>query len=62
MTVEEIKNVLTEKCEESWNTLNEIEDLCGAYSFQAEAARNKWATYDCLFRELFNEKLHYKFN
>ena len=55
MTVEEIKNVLNEKCEESWEMLKLREHAFGQKSVQAEKALTKWVTYDDLFRELYNE-------
>ena len=62
LNVEEIKAVLNEKCSESWYYLNDIEYLFGANSVRSEKARDKWATYDSLFRELFNEVPRYKSN
>ena len=61
MTVEEIKNVLNEKCEESWSILKAIESVYGKSSVHAEKALTKWVTYDDLFVELFNEKPEYEF-
>ena len=61
MTVEEIKKVLNEKCEESWNLLKAIESVYGKSSLQAEKALTKWVTYDNLFLELFNERPCYDF-
>lgn len=61
MTVEEIKKVLNEKCEESWNMLKVIESAYGKSSVTAEKALTKWVTYDDLFCELFNERPCYEF-
>ena len=61
MTVEEIKNVLNEKCEDSWTLLKAIENTYGKNSLPAEKALTKWVTYDDLFVELFNEKPEYEF-
>lgn len=61
MTVEEIKTVLNEKCEESWNVLKAIESVFGKSSVEAEKALTKWVTYSELFCELFNERSCYKF-
>lgn len=55
MTVEEIKTVLNEKCNDSWDMLNMMESTYGKKSVHAEKACTKWVTYDDLFRELFNE-------
>lgn len=55
MTVEEIKTVLNEKCNDSWDMLKIMEHVCGQTSMPAEKSRTKWATYDELFRELYNE-------
>ena len=61
MTVEEIKNVLNEKCEESWNVLKAIENVYGEDSIHAKKALTKWVTYDDLFRELYNESPIYDY-
>lgn len=55
MTVEEIKTVLNEKCNDSWDMLKIIEQAFGQKSVRAEKALTKWVTYDDLFRELYNE-------
>lgn len=55
MTVEEIKTVLNEKCNESWDMLKIMENVNGQKSMPAEKALTKWVTYDDLFRELYNE-------
>ena len=55
MTVEEIKTVLNEKCNESWDMFKIIENVYGQESTQAEKALTKWVTYVDLFRELYNE-------
>jgi hypothetical protein len=55
MTVEEIKTVLNEKCNDSWDMLIIMEHAYGQKSVQAEKALTKWVTYDDLFRELYNE-------
>ena len=62
MTVEEIKNVLNEKCVESWTLLKAIESVYGESSVHAGKALTKWVTYDDLFCELFNERPCYEFN
>lgn len=61
MTVEEIKKVLNEKCEESWHVLLAIESVYGNSSLPAEKALTKWVIYDDLFRELYNESPIYSF-
>lgn len=55
MTVEEIKTVLNEKCNDSWEMLKVIEDTYGQKSVPAEKFLTKWVTYDDLFRELYHE-------
>jgi hypothetical protein len=62
MTVEEIKTVLNEKCNDSWDMLKIMEHAYGQKSVQAEKARTKWVTYDDLYRELYNESPLYSFN
>lgn len=62
MTVEEIKTVLNEKCNESWYILKKMEDVYGQDSIPAEKYLTKWATYDDLFRELYNESPLYSSN
>lgn len=61
MTVEEIKTVLNEKCNESWEMLKIIEDVYGQNSMPTEKSLTKWATYDDLFRELYHESPLYRF-
>lgn len=61
MTVEEIKTVLNEKCNDSWDMVKIMEHVCGDNSVLAEKARTKWVTYDELFRELYNESPLYSF-
>ena len=61
MTVEEIKTVLNEKCNESWRMLKIIEYGWGQNSVQTEKAITKWVTYDDLFRDLYNESPNYNF-
>jgi hypothetical protein len=62
MTVEEIKTVLDEKCNDSWEMLKIIEHVYGQKSVHTEKALTKWVTYDGLFRELFNESPLYSFS
>lgn len=62
MTLEEIKTVLNEKCEESWNVLKATESVYGKSSLPAEKALTKWVTYDDLFLELFKERPCYDFD
>lgn len=61
MTLEEIKTLLNEKCNDSWDMLKIMENACGYNSVEAEKTRTKWVTYDDLFRELFNESPLYSF-
>lgn len=61
MTVEEIKTVLNEKCNDSWDMLVIMEHVYGQKSVQAEKAITKWVTYDDLYRELYNESPLYSF-
>lgn len=62
MTVEEIKTVLNEKCNDSWDMLMIMEHTYGQKSVQAEKALTKWVTYVDLYRELYNESPIYSFN
>nr|DAJ20443.1 MAG TPA: hypothetical protein [Podoviridae sp. ctAV815] len=55
MTAEEIKTVLNEKCNDSWEMLNRMEQAYGQKSVPVEKALTKWVTYDDLFRELYKE-------
>lgn len=55
MTVEEIKTVLNEKCNDSWEMLKIMEHVYGQKSMTAEKYLTKWVTYDELFRELYHE-------
>ena len=59
MTVEEIKTILNEKCEESWELLKVMEEVYRKNSVPLEKQITKWVTYDDLFLELFNERPHY---
>lgn len=61
MTVEEIKTVLNEKCNDSWEMLKIMEQVYGQKSVQAEKALTKWVTYEDLFRELYYESPRYSF-
>lgn len=61
MTVEEIKTVLNEKCNDSWDMLKIMENEYGQNSKPAEKALTKWVTYDDLFRELYHESPLYSF-
>lgn len=60
MTVEEMKTVLNEKCNDSWDMLKIMENVYGQKSMPAEKALTKWVTYDDLFRELYNESPLYR--
>lgn len=62
MTVEEIKTILNEKCEESWKLLKVMEEVYSKNSVHVEKQMTKWVTYDDLFFELFNERPHYDFD
>ena len=61
MTVEEIKTVLNEKCNEAWDMCKLMENEYGQNSMAAEKAITKWVTYDNLFRELYHESPLYRF-
>ena len=61
MTAEEIKTVLNEKCNDSWENERIMEQAYGKKSVQAEKALTKWVTYDDLFRELYNESPLYRY-
>lgn len=61
MTVEEMKTVLNEKCNDSWDMFKTMENVYGQKSMQAEKALTKWVTYQDLFRELYHESPLYSF-
>lgn len=61
MTLEEIKTVLNEKCNDSWDMLKIMENVYGQNSVHTQKALTKWVTYDDLFRELYNESPLYSF-
>lgn len=61
MTLEEIKTVLNEKCNDSWDMLKIMENVYGQNCVHTEKALTKWVTYDDLFRELYNESPLYSF-
>ena len=60
MTVEEIKTVLNEKCNDYWEMLKVMENTYGKKSIPAEKALTKWVTCDDLFRELYKESPLYR--
>lgn len=60
MTVEEIKTVLNEKCNDAWDMLKMMENAYGQKGTPVEKALTKWVTYDELFRELYNESPLYR--
>ena len=62
MTIEVFKIVLNEKCNESWETLKEMEKHHGQNSMQAQKALSIWVTYADLFRELYHEEPIYNFS
>lgn len=61
MTKKEMKNLLNEKCNETWNVLKAFEHEYGKTDIRSEKFRTKWVTYDDLYRELYNEAPHYNF-
>lgn len=61
MTLEEIKTVLNEKCNDSWEMLEIMENVYGQNNVHTEKALTRWVTYDDLFRELYNETPLYSF-
>ena len=46
MTVEEIKTVLNERCNESWDMLKIMENYYGQSSMQAQKALTRWVAFD----------------
>lgn len=56
MTVEEIKTVLNEKCNEQWENIKVMENYYGQTSVRAQKALTRWVSFDDLFRELFKEE------
>lgn len=61
MTVEEIKTILNERCNDSWEMLKVIEIYFGQSSMQAQKALTKWVAFDDLYRELYKESPLYSF-
>lgn len=61
MTAEEIKTVLNDKCNVSWNTLKALENFYGQVNVHTQKALTKWVTYDDLYRELYKESPVYSF-
>lgn len=61
MTAEEMKTLLNEKCQDSWDRLKIVAKEYGQKSVQAEKALTKWVTYEDLFRELYNETPKYSY-
>lgn len=61
MTVEEIKTILNERCNESWEMLKLIEYYLGQSSMQAQKALTRWVAFDDLYRELYKESPRYSF-
>lgn len=62
MTVEEIKTVLNERCNESWDMLKIMETYYGQSSMQAQKALTRWVTFDDLYREVYKEEPLYSFD
>lgn len=60
MTAEEIKTVLNEKCNDSWEMYKIMEQAYGQKSVTAEKFLTRWVTYDDLFKELYNESPLYR--
>ena len=60
MTVEEIKTVLNEKCNDSWDMLKIMEIKYGNGSVPAEKALTRWVAFDDLYREVYHESPLYK--
>lgn len=59
MTKKEMKELLNEKCNTSWNVLQAMRDVYGEGNAMTVQFRSKWVTYDDLFREMFNEEPSY---
>lgn len=55
MTLEEIKTVLNERCNESWDMLKIMENYYGQSSMQAQKALTRWVAFDDLYREVYKE-------
>lgn len=61
MTQKEMKELLNEKCDTSWNLFQAMRNTYGEEHVMTEKYRTKWVTYDDLYREMFHEKPNYKF-
>lgn len=62
MTVEEMKTVLNERCNESWDMLKIMDKYYGQSSMQAQKALTRWVTFDDLYRDLYKEAPLYRFD
>ena len=61
MTKKEMKEMLNEKCNTSWNVFRAMCDVYGENHVMTEKYRTQWITYDDLYLEFFNEEPKYKF-
>ena len=59
MTKKEMKELLNEKCNVSWEVLTAMRDVHGENHVMTEKYRTQWITYDDLYREMFNEEPNY---
>lgn len=62
MTVEEIKAILTERCNDSWEMLKVMENYYGQSSMQAQKELTRWVAFDDLYREVYKEAPLYSFD
>ena len=60
MTKKEMKELLNEKCNETWDVLCAMRNVYGEDDVMTKTYRTKWVTYDDLYREMFNEEPKYK--
>lgn len=61
MTAEEIKTLLNERCNSSWEILKVMENYYGQSSMPAQKALTRWVAFDDLYREVYKESPLYSF-
>lgn len=60
MTKKEMKELLNEKCNESWDSLTAMRNVYGDDDKMIVIYRTKWITYENLYKEIFDEQPKYK--
>lgn len=62
MTGEEMKTVLNERCNESWDMFKIMENYYGQSSIEAQKALTRWVAFVDLYREVYKEEPLYSFD